>query len=205
MAHAHTPEEQLENLLLVRRRGLEEQVARLHETVADLERREQLLRDSRTSVERALRIGTSDLDLREAELAGTVRKVTEREEQLRAGEAELARRRGELGAVELKREAIDQRERALDEREQRLSEREATLARLEHARSEEIALAFVPGIAYRLAELPPTPGTPGTTFQLENRDYVITRIGPSPLPVDDRRCAYLEPSFSSDASSDGSS
>ena len=191
MAQAQTPEQQLENLLLTRRRGLEEQVARFHEAVADLARREQLLRDSRASVERALRVGASDLDLREAELTSTLRTVTDREEQLHASEAELARRRSELGAVELKREAIEQRERALDEREARVFEREVELERREQSLSEVVALAFVPGIAYRLLELEPTPLIAGTAFELEGGAYNIARIGPSPLPADHRRCAYL--------------
>ncbi|MDQ3379912.1 MAG: hypothetical protein M3546_06275 [Actinomycetota bacterium] len=219
MGHAHTPEEQLENLLLDRRRGLEEQVARLHETVAGLEQREQLLRDSRASVERVLRVGTSDLDARESELAGTIRSVADREGQLRADETDLARRRGELGAVELKREAIEQRERALDEREERLSQRERALdereerlsqreaasARLEPVHLGVVTLAFIPGVAYRLAELEPTTVMPGATLQLDAHDYLVARVGPSPLPGDDRRCAYLVPGVGSDASADGSS
>ncbi|MGI8479199.1 MAG: hypothetical protein ACR2M2_04990 [Gaiellaceae bacterium] len=191
MAQAHTPEEQLENLLLIRRHGLEEQVARLHETVTDLERREQLLRDSRASVERVLRIGTNELELRESELASTIRAVTDREEQLRAGEAELARRRSELGAVELKRETVERRERALADREEQLSEREAEIVRPGSARSDLVLLAFVPGAAYQLREIEPAPLTPGGILKLEDDEYVVARIGPSPLPADDRRCAYL--------------
>ena len=205
MAQAQTPEEQLENLLLSRRRGLEEQVARLHETVADLEKREQLLRDSRASVERVLRVGTSELDLRESELASTTRAVADREEQLRAGEAELARRRSELGAVELKREAIEQRERALADREERLSEREAELMRRGQSFPEVVLLAFVPGVAYRLVEIEPTALTAGATLELESAEYSAARIGPSPLPADDRRCAYLVPGVLPLVSSGGSS
>ena len=202
MAQAQTPEEQLENLLLTRRRGLEEQVARLHETVADLERREQLLRDSRASVERVLRVGTGDLDLRESELANTTRVIVEREEQLLVGEAELARRRSELGAVELKREAVEQRERALADREERLSEREVELMPREQPLPEVAVLAFVPGVAYRLTEIEPTPLTTGAILVLEGAEYITLRIGPSPLPADDRRCAYLS---ALSASSGGSS
>ena len=191
MAQAQTPEEQLENLLLSRRRGLEEQVARLHETVADLERREQLLRDSRASVERVLRVGTSELDLRESELASTTRAIANREEQLRAGEAEVARRRSELGAVELKREGVEQRERALADREGRLAEREAEVMTREQPVPEVVVLAFVPGVSYRLIEIEPTPLPTGATFELEDAEYIAARIGPSPLPADERRCAYL--------------
>ena len=42
--------------------------SRLRESIAELEHREELLRDSRASVERMLRMGTSDLEAREAEL-----------------------------------------------------------------------------------------------------------------------------------------
>ncbi|MDQ3671257.1 MAG: hypothetical protein M3364_02290 [Actinomycetota bacterium] len=188
---AQTPEEPLENLLLSRRRGFEEQVARLHETVADLERREQLLRDSRASVERILRVGTSDLERREAELADTIREVGDREERLRAGEEELARRRGELGAVELKREAVEQRERAVADREARLSEREDALTQRLHSLPDVAALAFVPGVVYRLVEIEPTPLGAGSTLELESALFVAARVGPSPLPADNRRCAYL--------------
>ncbi len=191
MAQAETPEEQLENLIQARRQGLDEHVALLHETVADLERREHLLRDSRASVERVLRIGTSDLDQRETELADALRDVTAREERLRAGETELARRRSELGAVELKREAVEQRERAVAEHEERVAAREKELALRERLLPGVAALAFVPGVAYRLTEIEPTPLTAGATLELAGAEYAVARLGPSPLPADARRCAYL--------------
>ena len=191
MAQASTPEEQLESLLLARRHGLEEQVARLREVVADLERRELLLRDSRASVERVLRVGTSDLDLRETELANTLRDVTAREERLRAGEIELARRRSELGAVELKREAVEQRERAVSDREERVDAREAALTERERSLATLVELAFVPGVAYRLSEIEPTPLASGSTLEVDDTEYLVARLGPSPLPADTRRCAYL--------------
>ena len=91
---------------------LDEHAARLHESIAELERREELLRDSRASVERMLRLGTSDLEAREAELSEFVRELTEREARLSEAEADVARRRQDLGAVELKRAAVERRERA---------------------------------------------------------------------------------------------
>ena len=191
MAQASTPEEQLETLLLARRQGLEEQVARLRETVADLERRELLLRDSRASVERVLRVGTSDLDLRESELASAIRDVAVREERLRAEEIELARRRSELGAVELKREAVEQRERAVAEREDRIAAREEGLAERERSLEGVVELAFVPGVAYRLSEIEPAPLASGSAIAVEGAEYLVARLGPSPLPADTRRCAYL--------------
>lgn len=191
MAQTRTPEEQLENMLLSRRRGLEEQVARLRENVADLERREKLLRDSRAAVERALRVGAHDLDLRESELATTLRSVADHEDELRANEAAFARRRSQLGAVELKREAVEQRERTLAEREEHLAGRESALTRVERSLVEVVALAFVPGVAYRLVEIEPSSLSAGGTIEHESTDLTVARIGPSPLPADDRRCAYL--------------
>jgi hypothetical protein len=183
------PEQQLEALLAERRQEIEEQAARLEGAVRDLERREQLLRDSRASLERLLRLGTSDLESREAELVELVRDVTEREERVRADEAELARRREELGAVELKRAALEARERALAEREEGLAHRGA-----EGSAAESIPgplLAFVPGSGYRISELESAPLDPGDTVALDGEEYVVARTGRSPLPGDSRRCAYL--------------
>ena len=192
------PEERLEELLAHRRHELDEHAARLHESIAELERREELLRDSRASVERMLRLGTSDLEAREAELTGYLRDLTERETRLTEAEEDLARRRQELGAVELKRAAIERRERAVTAREE-LAESDAAMDAAEPTESAESAsgagdvveLAFVPGSQYRLVELDPTPLTPGLAFQAADETFVVTRIGPSPLPGDRRRCAYL--------------
>jgi len=191
MTPSPRPEDRLDDLLLLRRRELDAQVARLVETVNGLERREELVRDSRASVERVLRKGTNELDLREAELADRVAEVTAREERLRAAEAELAQRRSELGAVELKREAVERRERALAEREERIAEREAELAEPASTEAEVASLVFVPGVSYELTEVEPTPLAPGAAFDLDGEQYEVARVGPSPLPADTRRCAYL--------------
>ena len=115
------PEERLDELLAERGQEIAEQAERLEEAVRDLERREQLLRDSRASIERLLRLGTTDLESREAELVQLVQEVTAREDNVRLEEAEVARRREELGAVELKRAAVERRERAVEEREAELA------------------------------------------------------------------------------------
>jgi hypothetical protein len=200
LSRGDSPEERLDQLLAARRREFEQQAASLQETVADLERREGLLRDSRASVERLLRVGTSDLDLREAELAQLTGDLTAREDQLRTEEADLARRRSELGAVELKRESVERRERTLAEKEQHLSAREAQVTEREpgSASGRDLAvqgtpptLAFVPGSGYRLVEIEPGPLEPGGTMVVGDEEYRVARIGPSPLPGDGRRCAYL--------------
>ena len=190
-------EDQLEGLLDERRRELEAQAAALENAIADLERRESLLRDSRASLERLVRLGTSDLDSRESELAELIRELTAREERLQEAENELTRRRSELGAVELRRASVEQRERALAERELELEEHEHAPAvqglqqPAPPAPDPTVELAFVPGERYRLVEIGGAGLGPGSTFTQDDDDYVVARIGPSPLPGDSRRCAYL--------------
>jgi hypothetical protein len=198
-ARGPTSEERLEEFLAERRRELEEYTARFDERLADLERREELLRDSRASVERLLRLGNRDLDARESDLADLVLELTEREGALRGAEAELARRRGELGAVELKRAALERRQEALEAREAQVAAAEAQLAELPAAPSVEESstapsgaeLAFVPGPSYRLVEIEPVHLVTGGGMELDGGQYVVARVGASPLPGDRRRCAYL--------------
>jgi hypothetical protein len=184
------PEERLEELLARRRHELDAHAQQLHASIAELERREELLRDSRASVERMLRLGTSDLEAREEELAAYLRELTDREKEIAQAEEELAQRRQELGAVELKRAAVERRERAVELREAELAEREAAAPAV-RSENEPVALAFVPGARYALVELDESPLTTGLELELEDDVFVVTRIGPSPLPGDDRRCAYL--------------
>ena len=184
------PEERLEELLAQRRKELDAHAEQLHASIAELERREELLRDSRTSVERMLRLGTSDLAAREEELAGYLRELTEREKELARAEEELAQRRQELGAVELKRAVVERRERDLEAREAELAEREAAMPAAPGG-DEQVELAFVPGPRYALVELAPSALTRGLELEVEDEVYVVTRIGRSPLPGDARRCAYL--------------
>jgi chromosome segregation ATPase len=191
-------EDKLEGLLDQRRRELEAQAVALENAIADLERRESLLRDSRASLERLLRLGTSDLDSRESELAELIRELTMREDRLQEAENELTRRRSELGAVELKRASVEQRELALAEKEVELEDRErdAADARPEaHSRTgptaSTVELAFVPGERYRLVETGGVVLEPGSTFTHDEEEYAVARLGPSPLPADTRRCAYL--------------
>lgn len=200
------PEARLEELLAVRRQELDEHAERLRESIAELERREELLRDSRTSVERMLRLGTTELEAREAELTGYLRELMKRETALAEAEHDLGRRRQELGAVELKRAAVERRERALEEREGELEEREARIAsrQPDAGGGSIVELAFVPGTQYRLVEIGGTPLGPGVELDVAEQAYVVARTGPSPLPGDPRRCAYLVPGDSG-AGSSGSS
>jgi hypothetical protein len=211
MSRDTNPEESVDELLARRLRELEEHASRFEEAMRDLERREQLLRDMRASVERQLRLRTTDLTAHDAELEETRRELGEREERLREQEAELTRRRGELGAVELKREAVEQRERALEARE---AEVETAPAADEEPAADEpgvrsepasVELLFVPGASYRLVETEPRTLQTGDAVELEDGTYVVARTAPSPLPSDRRRCAYLVRGVRSRSGSDGSS
>lgn len=186
------PEERLEELLAQRRSELDEHAAQLHASIAELERREELLRDSRASVERMLRLGTSDLEARETELTGYLRELTEREKLVAQAEEELGRRRQELGAVELKRAAVERRERDVEAREAELEEREAAIpAVAARAEPDAVELAFVPGASYGIVELENVAVSPGSELDIAAETFVVARIGRSPLPGDSRRCAYL--------------
>ncbi|MCS7007606.1 MAG: hypothetical protein NZL88_08660, partial [Gaiellaceae bacterium] len=86
------------------------------------------------------------------------------------------------------------RERTLERREQEVAaaERSAEQAAVQPRREALlIELAFVPGPRYTLAELEPTVVELGGTLALAGDEYEVARIGPSPLPHDRRRCAYL--------------
>lgn len=183
-----SPEERLTALIEAHRRDLDRRRERFEQTIEDLERREQLLSDARASVERLLRLGSKDLDARETDLARLVVELTEREQRIREEEAALERRRSEVGAVELHRARVEQRERAVAEREALVAERER---RLQERAPDDPRLAFVPGTGYRLVELAAGAVGPGCTVVVDGERYAIARVGPSPLPRDDRRCAYL--------------
>lgn len=327
LRHLFTPttsdqEAAIEGMITERSRELELQAARLAETIADLEHREERTRELRSAVEQMLRRGSSELDERHTELNALTEELGAREARLRESEEDLARRKQELGAVELHRAAVDRREEAAEERWRQLVERERDLAdqaaRLEEreralaAREQETAAAdgelaarearlealagelelrtrhveaagtqaaalrreltaqeasltsraraladtadrarlldrrqtevaareaaldeerrslerareelagavasasaglgleapsptgeaaqahilFVPaGDAYRLVEVDGAPPSTGETVDADGVAYRVTRVGPSPLPGDPRRCAYLE-------------
>lgn len=208
-----TPEERLEQLLAQRRSELDAHAARLHESIAELERREELLRDSRASVERMLRLGTSDLEAKEAELTSFVSELAEREKRISEAENDLGRRRQELGAVELKRASVERREQAVVTRETELTELEAELQERASklagpsVRDEpiEVELLFVPGTCYRLVEVERTELAVGAALDVESDPFVVARIGTSPLPADARACAYLVRGARRDEPSSGGS
>jgi hypothetical protein len=193
--HGPDPERELERLLQERRAELEEYAARFEETALELTRREERLRDERASVERLIRRSTAELEAREKELVAFERELRTREERLSRAEADVARRRGDLGAVELMRAALERREKALETRETALARQTEVGASSGEpggpAAEAEVELMFVPGPEYRIVGGAGRALGPDETLELDGEEYVVARIGRSPLPRDDRRCAYL--------------
>ena len=205
-----SPEERLEQLLAQRRRELEEHATRLRESIAELEHREELLRDSRASVERMLRMGTSDLEAREAELTDFLSSLTERETALSEAEADARSPppgprcgRAEAGGGR----AARARCRGAGDRARRA--RGATVSGQGGVLSghvpEPVELVFVPGERYRLVEIDATALTSGFAFDVDGIEYAVARVGRSPLPGDGRRCAYLVRGRGDVSASEGSS
>jgi hypothetical protein len=67
---------------------------------------------------------------------------------------------------------------------------------LEQHKPESVAdgwVAFVPSPdGYGLVQLDGPPPGRGTAVELDGGTFLVLRLGPSPLPGDRRRCAYLE-------------
>jgi hypothetical protein len=45
---------------------------------------------------------------------------------------------------------------------------------------------------YELLEREGEPPAPGSAVEVEDSQFTVAKIGPSPLPQDERACAYLE-------------
>ena len=130
-------EDAVEALIVERGREIEERTLELQDTIADLERREEQTGRLRSAVEEMLRHGSAELDERHAELAALAAELRTRDEQVRAAERDIAVRKQELGAVELRRAAVERREAAV-------AERDTTLARIASEltmREEQLAAA----------------------------------------------------------------
>ena len=115
----------------------------------------------------------AELEPLEALLAQANADVTARAESLAKLAAELEATQAELQTVQTE-----------------LAERPEPPPVEEPAATHVVFLPSAKG--YALAELPgPTPD-PGAYEDVDEVRFVVSRIGPSPLPADRRRCAYLE-------------
>lgn len=128
--------EAVEGFVAQHSRELELRAAQLAETISDLERREQRTSELRVAVEQMLRRGSAELDERHAELAELAARLVERESLATETETLLAKRRTELGAVELRRAALERRETAVVEREEAAARQVADIEEREQLLSE---------------------------------------------------------------------
>jgi len=195
-------------LVAERGRELEERSAEIRAVVQELEHREERARELHLKVEQILRDGAAELDLRHAELSVRSAELDTRETAVVQAEARVEERRRSLGAVELRAAAVERREEAVRLRDRELEHRAAELAELARAldelgntlaaagpqpeREDEHVVLAADG-RYHLAVRPGPAPKPGDVVELDDGPYRCIRVGGSPLPGDDRRCAVLEP------------
>lgn len=204
----------IEALIAERGREIQERTEQLQATIADLERREEQTGRLRSAVEEMLRHGSAELDERHAELAALALELGARDEKVRAAERDVAVRKQELGAVELRRAAVERREQVAAEREAALEAISAELTTREERSSAEASaptplrlpggsvapgleptghILYVPGGGYRVVERSGRAPYVDERVEVDGLTFVVTRVGRSPLPGDRRECAYLEP------------
>jgi hypothetical protein len=196
-------------------REIEEHTDQLQATISDLERREARAGQLRTAVEEMLRQGSAELDERHAALTQLSLDLAAREEKIRADERDIAVRKQELGAVELRRAAVERREAAQSERAGALEQLADDLAERERrfaieraavtgdvvapatahddATSFEGSVLFFSNGGYRLIDRPGPALRVGDVLDVDDAPFVVVRVGRSRLPGDRRGWAYLEP------------
>ena len=193
--------DEVANLLAEHGKELEERSAQIREAVVALEQREGRARELHFRVERVLRDGALELDLRQAELSIRSSELDAREASVEQAEERVESRRRELGAVELRAAAAQRREEELERRAAELAELARVLDERERSRGrsawtpvrEDEHVALVSTIdRYRLVIREGPPPEPGSTVELDDVPYRAVRLTASPLPGDDRSCALLE-------------
>lgn len=162
---------------------------------AELSARVAELEERRTELG-AVELRRAAVERREAALAQRVAEVERARDELTARidaapsaqdvEAERAR---VAVALEAARAELEARENVIAELERRLVDATATAP---PAHRVDAHVAILPAGGYRLLEREGAPPEPGDEIEAEGAHYRVTRVGSSPLPGDDRRCAFLE-------------
>ena len=184
------------------------------ESIAELERREELLRDSRASVERMLRLGT----VRPRSAGGRAERIPvepDRSRDARLSEAEADARSAPAGSRRGRAEArgsVERRERAVEAREEQSSPSSSNGARRARRR------VTPPDAGARGARRSFPATATGSSRSMRRRSrcgYRLrrsrtqssssSRIARSPLPGDARRCAYLVRGMRGDCPESGGS
>lgn len=188
-------------------REVEERLAAVRDSVAELEARERAVSELEAGVQHMLRAGSVELDRFQFELESRAESLDARERTLSEAESAVEERRRELGAVELKRAALEQRSEGLAEREAALEQRADELAALagqlqelgerisepEEAEDEATAhLLLTSDNGYRIVTADGAPPAVGDRVELDGLPYRCIRASRSPYPADPRPCAVLE-------------
>jgi DNA repair exonuclease SbcCD ATPase subunit len=176
-----------EEQLAERIQELDERAAQLAVAAEELDERTSQTAAIAEEVERRLRVDSAELDAREAQLDALTASLERRDAELTRRDSELDERSRQLGAVELQRAALERREEAIAARE-----REMLATGLRPVSDASSHLLFVPGERYSLAERVGPPPPPGDAIEVDSVRYLVARLGASPLPMDDRPCAFLE-------------
>ncbi len=213
-----TDDDAFEARIEAKGREIEEHTDQLQETISGLERREARTGQLRAAVEEMLRQGSAELDERHAALTQLSLDLAARDEKIRADERDIAVRKQELGAVELRRAAVERREALASERASALEQLAGDLADREHrlaldseraggdlvslatAASDAASAAFDGNVlilgddGYRMVDRPGPTVSVNAVLEVDGSTYVVTRVGRSKLPGDRRLWAYLEAS-----------
>jgi len=190
--------------LAVYERGLEERAEwvehRLHRGALELDERaaalERTARKLESEATRLTELG-AELSQREAELGELAAAFNERGARLSAAEAEVLQREERLAGREAR---VVRLVRRIAERRARVSAAVRAAppavapAPEPRATSHLLLLASAAGYALHEREGPvPERGSEVAPLGEDGRSYRVAGAGPSPLPGDRRRCAYLEP------------
>jgi hypothetical protein len=188
----------------------------------DTGERRGLRRRLEAGLERYVERSATDLDDRAGAIARRRAVLTAEEEELDAREREIARRRALFdgrGIAPGRSEIVDELFRHLDEWTKRvgrlqeelrtaqaaIASRDARIAELSALRLVENGqsapeppsrhLVFLhAGAGYELREAEGPPPQPGEELEpAPGERFVVMKVGPSPLPRDERLCAFVEP------------
>ena len=115
------------------------------------------------------------------------------QQELARAEAELAEIRPLTDRLEATESELSECARLLEKVSSGLEDAKLQLGERDYDADPSRHLVFMPAEGvYSLAELPGPAPKSGADASVDGVGYRVSRVGPSPLPDDRRRCAYLE-------------
>jgi hypothetical protein len=178
---------------LGRQQEYEDRLDRLNSQLVERDQRLSQLLERLDHHERELQRLRSDEGEREAALARAVAELAERQGLLLASDKRVAALAEQLEAVRATLRTAD----GSAGRNDVAAERETAHYATAQLGEETTHLCFVPlAGSYTLVERSgplPKPGDQISDREYDGRRFVVSRVGRSPLPLDERMCAYLQP------------